>query len=337
MNLKRAVGYGLFFSSLFTLVVGSSGCTDEKVGSSSRPFTMYFVPSVDAQTVTRSADQLTHFVSEYVSKKISGGKEKFHIKSAVPSSYIAVVEALGTGRADFAALTTFSYILTKDIKKYDVEALVRVVRGDNENSYKAQIIARVDSGIKTLQDLNGKKFAFTDPASTAGYILPKHLMESQGILPGQTVFAQKHDNVVTMVYQGQVDAGATYYSPPRHVEKDGKQVEEIMDARAKVKTQFPDVESKVKIVTLTEDTPNEPWVVRSHLGKDNEYSNQVKAAVKEALLQFASTEEGKKALFELYSITGLADVDDHLYEGIRKLVLASNVNIEETLNPTKKQ
>src|SRR5690606_17745430 len=135
-------------------------------------------------------------------------------KAAVPTSYIAVVEAFGTKKADFAAFNTFSYILAKDIKKYDVQAFINVVRGEGETHYKGQIVARRDSGIKTIQDLNGKKFAFTDPASTSGYILPQKLFNDAGITLGGTVFAQKHDNVITMVYQKQVDAGATYYSEP---------------------------------------------------------------------------------------------------------------------------
>ena len=53
----------------------------------------------------------------------------------------------------------------------------------------------------------------------------------------------KHDNVVTMVYQKQVDAGATYYSPP---DKTG----EFLDARARYKNQYPDIFEKVKIIDL---------------------------------------------------------------------------------------
>ena len=50
-----------------------------------------------------------------------------------------------------------------------------------------------------------------------------------------------------MIYQGQVDAGATWYSPPLN----GK----IQDARKLVKTQYTDIESKVKIIHLTDPLP----------------------------------------------------------------------------------
>ena len=68
------------------------------------------------------------------------------------------------------------------------------------------------------------------------------ILKQNHITPSSTVFSLKHDNVVTMVYQKQVDAGATFYSPPS---KEGL----IRDARILVKSQYPDVEEKIKILT----------------------------------------------------------------------------------------
>ena len=50
------------------------------------------------------------------------------------------------------------------------------------------------------------------------------MFEKMGIKPSETVFAMRHDNVVTMVYQGQVAAGATYYAPPDPVTPQNGQV-----------------------------------------------------------------------------------------------------------------
>jgi ABC-type phosphate/phosphonate transport system substrate-binding protein len=51
------------------------------------------------------------------------------------------------------------------------------------------------------------EIAYVDPSSTSGFILPKALLDQKGIKPSESVFAMRHDNVVTMVYQKQVDAG----------------------------------------------------------------------------------------------------------------------------------
>lgn len=314
--------------SLLALALCLAACSDAPVGSAERPFTMYFVPSVDTETIALSADELTAFVARYVSRALHGTDGDFHVESAIPASYVAVVEAFATGRADFAALNTFSYILAKDIKHYPVEALVSVVRGVDEISYKAQILAHVDSGIDSIEDLAGKSFAYTDSASTAGYLLPSKLFEERGIELGETVFAMKHDNVVTMVYQRQVDAGATYYSPPKVEIVDGREVATIRDARARVKTQFPDVEEKVKIIGFTAETPNAPWVIRSNLSDDPARQRAITEAVREALLAFAATEEGRRSLEQLYDVTGLAPVDDTRYAEIREMVLESEIDVE---------
>lgn len=313
-----------------------SACSDSKVGSKDRPFTMYFIPSVDAQKLANVSTEMSKFVQKYVSQKLYQKDEGFYVKSSVPTSYIAVVEAFGTKKADFATFSTFAYILTRDIKKYPIEAAIMTVRGDGEKTYKGQIIARADSGIKSLEDLKGKTFAFTDASSTSGFILPSKLLKDHGVDLKETVYALKHDNVVTMVYQKQVDAGATYYSSPVKEEVNGKVVEKITDARARVMTQYPDVESKVKIIGFTQEIPNEPWVLRSDLYADAEENKKVKGFVVEALKEFAKTPEGKSAIKDLATATSLDSVTDDAYNDIRNIIVAQkDLNLEEIVKKGK--
>lgn len=314
------------------LLVGG-GCSDSPVGSAERPFTMYFVPSVDAEGIALRSADLQEAVERYVSRRLYDADTGFHVKTAIPTSYIAVVEALGTGRADFAAFNTFAYVLARDVKGYDVEPLFTVARGvhGEEATYRGQILARADSGITSIEDLSGKRFAYVDPASTSGYVLPRNLLRERGVEPGEIVFGQKHDNVVIMVYQRQVDAGATYYSPPATVERDGEVVQEIRDARLRVKTQFPDVEDKVRIVALTEEVPNEPWVIRSRLYEDPDLNARVKQYVREAIEQFAATEAGRKALWTVATGTGLVPATPKTYERIRAMILESGTDLAAAL------
>ena len=63
--------------------------------------------------------------------------------------------------------------------------------------YHSQIIARKDSGIKTVNDLKGKTFAFVDPTSTSGHLFPKAGLIKLGIDPdtdfGRVIFTGSHD------------------------------------------------------------------------------------------------------------------------------------------------
>jgi len=333
LDSLKHLGLHLIFSLCFLFVTALffTGCTERKVGSRGRPLSIYFVPSVDSEQVSHTAHEAAIFVSRYISQKLYGEDTGYFVKSEVPTSYIAVVEAFGTSRADFAALNTYSYILAKDIKEYPVEVAFTVIRGKDERFYKGQIIARADSGINSVEDLRGRRFAYTDPASTSGYILPMQLFKQRDIELGSYVFANKHDNVVTMVYQNQVDAGATFYSPPEIIEEGGKKRENIRDARVRVKTQFPDVEQRVRIIGFTQEIPNDPWVIRSELYSDPEENKKMIELIKEALLEFSKTDIGKKTLHDIYSITGIAPATDDLYADIRSVVLETKIDLEETL------
>ncbi len=211
-----------------------------------------------------------------------------------------------------AVMNTFGYLLAHN--KYDVEAKLMVTRFGRK-SYKSQIIVRSDSGIEKLEDLNGKKFAFVDPASASGHILAKDLFNKKGIKLGQEMFSQKHDSVVTMVYQKQVDAGATFYSPLR----DGA----IQDARRLVKTQFPDVEDKVKILTLTDAIPNDPIIFRK------EIEEGMKAKLVKAFVDFMASPEGMKTFEQLYLVDGVVEVDDSAYDSVRKILGGLGLNLEK--------
>lgn len=331
----------MFRSGLFGLLcLGLVSCSisEPEVGTKQRPFTMYFVPSVDAQEIAQKSKSMETFVADFVSKGLTGETGNFHVETAVPASYIAVVEAFGTNRADFAAFTTFAYVLARDIKNYPVEPLFTIARGPQgkEMTYKGQIIARSDANIKTLKDLNGKRFAYTDPSSTSGYILPSQVLEGAGVELGEFVFAKKHDNVVTMIYQGQVDAGATYYSPPEEITKDGKTVSEIRDARMRVKTQYPDVEEKVKIVSFTADVPNEPWVVRTNLFPDDkEKSQKVIQLLKDAILAYIKTSEGKDTLWSVATATNLVPAEASTYAEISEIIRSTETDIQALLEKKK--
>ncbi len=299
--------YLLYLSPIIVFVIAITirQANEGSLGSYSNPIKFYFTPSVDANTISNNAKVLTDYLHSATG---------YYFTTAVPASYIAVVEAFGTDKVDVAAINTFSYLMAS--AKYGAEARLRVVR-EGETSYCGQIIARKGSGIESLKDLNGKSFAFVDPSSTSGYILPKALFDSLGIQLGQTVFAMQHPNVVTMVYQRRVDAGATYYAPP------DPQTGKILDARARVLSQFPDVTQKVKIVGFTQYIPNDPIVFRKGL------SEKMKQAITDALLKFVKTPEGLKAWKDIYDVTGLVPTRDSDYDGIRVLLQKQHIDFEK--------
>lgn len=291
----RRIGYlTISFIALFAMLL--SGCTRKRapLGSKDNPVKFFFVPSVDTKVLEDSSKAIKAYLE-------ANTPYKYEIK--IPPSYIAVVEAFGTKRADVASINTFGYILAHE--KYGAEARLTVIR-HGESTYRGQIIARADSKISKLSDLDGKKIAFVDPASTSGYLLPLKILKEHKIKPSDTVFAMRHDNVVSMVYQKQVDAGATFYSPPYKGE--------IQDARRLVKTQYPDVEKKIKIIQLTDPIPNDPVMFRKDMPEE------MKEKITDALLKFVKTKEGKDALEKISDVNDLVRATDKDYDPVRAML-----------------
>lgn len=228
---------------------------------------------------------------------------KYKYRVVVPVSYVAVVEALGSKRADIAMINTFGYHLAHE--RYGATAkLTGVNKGST--TYQGQILARAD-GIKRIEELHGKKIAYVDPASTSGFILPSKLLEENKITPKDYVFAGRHDSAIIMLYQGQVDAAASYYTPAENGEP--------QDARKLVKPQFPDIYEKVKVIKLTESIPNDPVAFRKGLSSD-----LVNVTIS-ALKKYSKTPDGKVSLKKMYNMTDFVDTNDANYDRIRKIFI----------------
>ncbi len=297
------------FSNIWVLpfLIFSLSCTSNKdeLGSIKNPIKLFFIPSVDAKVIEDNSKAFEAYLEAETS---------YQFEIAVPQSYIAVVEAFGTKKADVAAFTTYGYILAHE--KYGAEARMTVLRHGSAD-YKSQFVARTDSGIKTVADLADKKMAFVDPASASGYLLPLGTLKDKGIKLKETVFAGKHDNVISMVYNKQVDAGATFWSP--------EDEEGIQDARRLVKTQYPDVVDKVKIIELTNSIPNDPIVFRKDIPEP------MKQKIEAAFIKFVSTDEGKQAFKKIYGVDGIKKATDADYDGVRVMLKKLGQDASELL------
>ncbi|WP_256373174.1 phosphate/phosphite/phosphonate ABC transporter substrate-binding protein [Bdellovibrio sp. NC01] len=287
---------------LFLCLV-SMACTSKKeLGTEGRPIQFALVPGQDSTVLMENGKVLEQWIH---------AQTGLFVKMQVPTNFVAVVEGMGSQRVDVAIMNTFGYIMAHE--KYGANAkLIGVNLGRSE--YWGQIITS-DPKIQKIQDLNGKKIAFVDPASTSGYLLAAKLFKDENIKPSEIVFAGKHDSVVTMVYQGRIDAGATYHTP----EENGVP----QDARRLVKEQFPDVFQKVRILKLTGPIPSDPVVFRKDFPADLEKK------LTSALKSFGSTPEGAVALKKLYHLTGFKDCDDKDYDSTRKILLDMGKNVQD--------
>src|SRR6266853_1114165 len=121
-----------------------------------------FIPAEDSRAMIRQSQDILDIVAKQTGMKI---------EAFVGSDYNGTVEALRNGHVDVALLGPFSYILATT--QAPVEAFaVTVIAKTMQPSYRSIIIARNDSKITSIETLKGHTYAFVDPGSTSGFMVP---------------------------------------------------------------------------------------------------------------------------------------------------------------------
>jgi phosphonate transport system substrate-binding protein len=128
-------------------------------------------------------------------------------------TYREVNDLLASGQLDAALLCTGGYL---DIQRRDpgaVEVLAApVVHG--ESTYRSLVIVPAGSPARSLADLAGKRFAFTDELSLSGRAWAVRRLEELGKDPdrffGGVTFTQSHDRSIAGVASGIVDGAAVH-------------------------------------------------------------------------------------------------------------------------------
>lgn len=284
----------------------SADKANRNLGTKANPIKMYFVPSMEAGKVVTSGEAIAAYLQQATG---------YHFKIAVPTSYAAVIEALGTNQADIAWLSTYAYILAK--QKYDSEVRLMTVR-NGLKAYRGQFVAGVNSGIKSIDDIEGKIIAYTDAASTSGYIYPSAILKQKGINPKDIFFAGGHPQAILSVYSGRADVACTYWSPE---DETGKP----KDAREKLLETHPDVFQKLSVIGFTDWIPNDTVTFRKT------FPTEIETTIVKALLSFSQASEGKETLKALYDIDGLELASDADYDVVRNTLKAMDMDPAEML------
>lgn len=301
---------------LLLLLIGTSACMNESsrikkantaLGSKSNPIKMYFVPSLEAGKVLGSANAIAAEL-----EKATG----YSFKVAVPISYAAVIEAIGSYQCDIAWLPTFAYIVTKE--KYDADVKFTTVRYGLKH-YRGQFVARADGPVKTLEDIRGKNIAYTDAASTSGYIYPSAILKQKGIEPATFKYYGSHNAAILAVYSGTADVGCSYWSP--NDPNTGKP----KDAREKLLDTAPDILEKVVPIDFTDWIPNDTVTFRNNL------PHNVENKLVKALAAFADSPDGKKIMQSLYDIDGLVPATDKDYDIVRQTLKTMGMDPKDLL------
>ena len=136
------------------------------------------------------------------------------VKIFTPADYDGVIQGLLGGTIDYAGLGASAYakIYLTDPEAVDVTLTTQNV--DGSTGYYSIGFARKDSGITDMETAKGKTFAFADPNSTSGYLVPAaELTASLGKLEeyfSEVKFSGGHEQTIVGVHNGDFASGVSW-------------------------------------------------------------------------------------------------------------------------------
>lgn len=213
----------------------------------------------------------------------------------IPKDFDAFKSLIQSGQADLGYANPLIYVQLR--KNAALEPLALAAEPKAGTRMRGMIITRMDSGIKSLPDLKGKRLIFVDKDSPAAYLFPVLLLSRAGIDPEKDFirlpFAKKQDNVIMAVFSRAADAGAMR-------EGDLEKMKDKVDL------------SQIRIIAYTDYLPNWTLFALPSLAKDKSQR------VRDALLKLRPGATGADAVMGPAKLTGFAAVADKEYDKLRE-------------------
>jgi phosphonate transport system substrate-binding protein len=212
-------------------------------------------------------------VADYLSEKTG-----LQVRLTTLARYGNILENFNSAGMDGAFFGSFTGALA--IKRLDVEPIARPLWLDGRSTYHGHLFVRRDSGIRGVKDMRGKRMAFVERATTAGYIFPmaylrEHGVRDMGKFFSEYYFAGSHDSTISAVLNGEADVGCAKNTIMERVISENPRVAE-------------------ELVTLVESpqVPSNGLLVRRSL------EQEIKDRLRQALLGMHEDPGGRAVLVE---------------------------------------
>lgn len=241
-------------------------------------------------------EQLKPLLDYVVPRMADVGVREGRILMAKDSQQMA--SYLRRGRVDWVTETAGTATLLT--QRADARPMLLTER-DGTSQYHSIFFARRDSGIRTLDDLRGRRVAFQRPSSTSAYFAPAAELLQRGfsleilLSPNDRIaapavgylFARSELNISTWVHKRLVDAGVMSnldWANPRRMPEAFRQ--------------------DLVVIAQTDDYPRALELVRSDLDP------RVRARLRQVLIGAAADPAAGAALRQFFGTTRFLPIDD---------------------------
>ncbi len=283
----------------FIFVFSIVGCTTKtETKKEEKVIKMGFVPLKNSEKLVEDLKPISDYLSERLGVKV---------EAFTASNYIGVVEGLGSGSVDFGIIPPFSSLLAQ--KQSNAKPILTSKGKTGKPGYTAELYVRKDSGIKSLQDVKGKKVAFVDPSSSSGYIYPGAMLVEAGLNLDKDIsyqFSGGHDKSLQLLLNKDVDVIATF---------DG-----VEDRYAK---DFPQAKTDIQKLATSDMIPGVMVTTSSKMDKE------LQDKLEKALRDIENDPKMKELFTKMFSITGFTDVDQDAYKKVEATAKVMNVDLDK--------
>jgi phosphonate transport system substrate-binding protein len=225
---------------------------------------------------------------------------KVKVKTATATDYRGSIEALKFKKADIGHLGPKSYVEASTNNYANVEPIAQLRLANGSLGYRSCLIVHAESDVFGPEDTAGKTFAFNDPNSASGYLVPSaFFMMEMGIDPAKhfskVTFSGSHEASILAVAARKVDVASTNLPDLQQLTRENK---------------VP--RGGLRVIWVSKLIPNDPIVVRKDLPPS------LKAAVQESLLSMRA--KNPDVFKEIGAwLGGFVKADDAKYQVIREL------------------
>ncbi len=259
----------VFVLGIVVLAAGARADTLSGEGTR-RPFTIGLTPE---RNVFKQMERYAP-LAEYLSEKTG-----LDVRLKVFMSYGKAIDDFVSSGMDGAFFGSLAYVLARE--RIGVRVLVRPEDQNGSSLYHGLIFVRKGSGINHVTEMRGKRFAFVDPATAAGFLLPLVYLRSHGVKDYKSYFAETyftgtHEDAIYDVLNGKADIGAAKNT-----------------IFWRLAGADPRIGRELKILTRSPDLPETALAVRKDLDP------QVGTAIRDTLLRMHSDPLGLTILRDL--------------------------------------
>jgi len=311
---------------------------EPELGTADKPIEVLLVPSGDPDVIVSGGEVMAAGLEEATGLVFD---------VSVPISYAATIEAMcAAPDRSLGFIPGLGYVLANDFCGVDVA--FKAVRFGYD-VYWSQFIVQRGAEIESLEDLAGLSWAYPDPGSTSGYLVPLLELQETGVEPGATLEVGGHRQAALAVYRGDADFATTFYNPPLLPEGEWSEGDEpdipdearaqcgvtpndelwcgayrVLDARELARAEAPDIVQKVRILTMSQGIPNETV----SFGPD--FPPDIRARIEEAMVAFAETPEWDHSIGnpDFYGWTGISPAKDDEYDVLRRIVDMVGISLD---------